>query len=697
MKTTNVLFEVGLEEMPARFMNDTEKQLKNKTIEWLKTIRLAYQNLTTYITPRRFAVLIEGLDYKQADQEEEAKGPALKIARDDEGNWTKAAIGFSKGQGKSVDDLYVKEINGTEYVFVNKFLKGKTQEELLPDFKDIILSLNFPKNMRWADQNLRFIRPIKWLVALQDENVIPFEIAGVQTSNVSFGHRFLGGKIEIKTPSNYSQLLSKQYVIAETTKRQQMIVEGIKQLEQENGWDIPVDNDLLTEVAHLVEYPTVFFGQFSEEFLHIPKEVLITSMKEHQRYFPVQTEDNQLLPYFIGVRNGTNDHIGTVSRGNEKVLQARLQDAQFFYEEDQKQSIDNNLKQLDRMVFQESLGTIADKVKRVTEISEIIATELNLPELEKKQIERAAKISKFDLVTNMVNEFTELQGIMGRKYATIFGEDDAVAQAIEEHYMPRSANDKLPASVVGSVVSIADKIDTIVGCFAVGLIPSGSQDPYALRRQALGILQINQHNSWDVNINQLIEKVFGLFDAKNISTTEKSHVLTQLESFFKQRAAYIMKEANIEADIIEAVLVNELSDFSLVLEKAQLLKERRTDVDFKDKQEAFVRVMNLAMKAEGDVTVDSKLFEKDEENQLYQSFSDIKAPYRKAMVKKNAKEALEQLTPLVEPIHQFFDNTMVMADDEQIRHNRLALLKVIADEIYQFADLTKVQWKQTQI
>ncbi|WP_018931601.1 glycine--tRNA ligase subunit beta [Gracilibacillus lacisalsi] len=697
MKTTNVLFEVGLEEMPARFMNDTEKQLKNKTIEWLKTIRLAYQNLTTYITPRRFAVLIEGLDYKQADQEEEAKGPALKIARDDEGNWTKAAIGFSKGQGKSVDDLYVKEINGTEYVFVNKFLKGKTQEELLPDFKDIILSLNFPKNMRWADQNLRFIRPIKWLVALQDENVIPFEIAGVQTSNVSFGHRFLGEKIEIRTPSNYSQLLSKQYVIAETTKRQQMIVEGIKQLEQENGWDIPVDDDLLTEVAHLVEYPTVFFGHFSEEFLHIPKEVLITSMKEHQRYFPVQTKDNQLLPFFIGVRNGTNDHIGTVSRGNEKVLQARLQDAQFFYEEDQKQSIDNNLKQLDRMVFQESLGTIADKVKRVIEISEIIATELDLTELEKKQIERAAKISKFDLVTNMVNEFTELQGIMGRKYATIFGEDDAVAQAIEEHYMPRNAHDKLPASVVGSVVSIADKIDTIVGCFAVGLIPSGSQDPYALRRQALGILQINQHNSWDVNINQLIEKVFGLFDAKNISTTEKSHVLTQLESFFKQRAAYIMKEANIEADIIEAVLVNELADFSLVLEKAQLLKEKRTDVDFKDKQEAFVRVMNLAMKAEEDVTVDSKLFEKDEENQLYQSFLDIKDLYRNAMVKKDAKEALEQLTPLVEPIHQFFDNTMVMADDEQIRHNRLALLKVIADEIHQFADLTKVQWKQTQI
>ncbi|SFL81527.1 glycyl-tRNA synthetase beta chain [Gracilibacillus orientalis] len=696
MKTTNVLFEVGLEEMPARFMNDTEKQLKNKTIDWLKNIRLAYQNLTIYITPRRFAVLIEGLAYKQADQEEEAKGPAMKIAQDDAGNWTKAAIGFSKGQGKSVDDLYVKEVNGTNYIFVNKFLKGKTQEELLQDFKDIILSLNFPKNMRWADQNLRYIRPIKWLVALQDEKIIPFEIAGVHTSNVSFGHRFLGEKITINTPSSYAKLLNDQYVIAETTKREKMITDGIKQLEQEKGWKIPVDDDLLTEVTHLVEYPTVFFGHFSEQFLHIPQEVLITSMKEHQRYFPVQTEENQLLPYFIGVRNGTSDHIETVARGNEKVLRARLQDAQFFYEEDQKQSIDHNLKQLDRMVFQESLGTIADKVKRVTEICEIIAEELDLSEQEKTQVDRAAKISKFDLVTNMVNEFTELQGTMGRKYATIFGEDDVVAQAIEEHYMPRNAYDELPNSVVGSVVSIADKIDTIVGCFAVRLIPSGSQDPYALRRQALGILQINQHSSWDLNINQLLEKVFELFDAKDISKAEKSQVLIQLESFFKQRAAYIMKEADIEADIIDAVLVSELSDFSLLLEKAQLLKDKRADSNFKDKQEAFVRVLNLATKAEGHI-VESSLFEQDEEYKLYQTYLDIKDYYQSALAKKDAKAALDQLTPLVKPIHHFFDNTMVMADNERIRHNRLALLKVIANEINKFADLTKVQWKQTQI
>ncbi|SHN11364.1 glycine--tRNA ligase subunit beta [Gracilibacillus kekensis] len=695
MKTTNVLFEVGLEEMPARFMNDTEIQLKNKTIEWLKEIRLNYQKLSTFITPRRFAVLIEGLDEKQEDQEEEAKGPSVNIAKDQDGNWTKAAIGFSKGQGKTVEDIYLKEIKGTEYVFVNKFLKGKTQKELLPQFKEIILSLNFPKNMRWANQTLRFIRPIKWLVALRDQTVIPFEITGVPTSNISYGHRFLGEKFIIKEPTDYQTLLEKQYVIADTKKREKMIVDGIHTIEDKQGWNIPVDATLLEEVTHLVEYPTVFSGTFSEEFLHIPKEVLVTSMKEHQRYFPVQSQNEDLLPYFIGVRNGTTDHIETVSRGNEKVLRARLQDAQFFFEEDQKQSIESNLKHLNRIVFQENLGTIADKVKRVVEISTIIGKELSLSQVAQNQIRRAASISKFDLVTNMVNEFTELQGTMGRKYAKIFGEDDAVAQAIEEHYMPRNAQDQLPESIIGSVVSIADKIDTIVGCFAVGLIPSGSQDPYALRRQALGILQINQHNQLGINIMDLIQQVFALFEQTNIPTSEKSSVLQQLESFFKQRAAYIMKEEYIEADIIDALLVNPLSDFSYMLEKGKVLKSKRSKIDFKDKQEAYVRVLNLASKAEGDEVLDASLFVKEEENNLYEAYLDVKEDYNEALANKNAL-AIDLLSPLIQPIHFFFDHIMVMDKNTKIRDNRLALLQIIADDVKKYADLTKVQWKQTQ-
>ncbi|WP_066192921.1 MULTISPECIES: glycine--tRNA ligase subunit beta [Gracilibacillus] len=694
MKTTNVLFEVGLEEMPARFMNDTERQLKDRTMEWLEQVRLTYQTITTYITPRRFAVLITELADKQPDQEEEAKGPALKIAKNEQGNWTKAAIGFSKGQGKSVEDLYVKEVSGTEYVFVRKFIAGKTQDQLLADFKDIILHLNFPKNMRWGDQDLRYVRPIKWLVALKDDQVIPFEIAKVPTGNISKGHRFLGGTVEINDPLTYEQLLSDQYVIAQAQDRKERIVAGIETLANDKGWVIPVDKDLLTEVTHLVEYPTVFYGKFSEEFLQLPKEVLITTMKEHQRYFPVENAKGELLPYFIGVRNGTAEHVDTVARGNEKVLRARLQDAQFFFEEDQKQSIENNLAQLKRMVFQEKMGTIADKVIRVEKISAWIANMLQLNDKQKSQVTRTAQISKFDLVTNMVNEFTELQGIMGRKYAEMFGEDRVVAQAIEEHYMPRNTHDDLPESTVGAIVSMADKLDTVVGCFAVGLIPSGSQDPYGLRRQALGILQIVQAKQWELNITEVCEQVLALFTEENILEGSKEQITAQIESFFKQRSVYIMKEAGLDPDVIDAVLASQLADFSFLIKKGEVLQEKKTDQDFKDSQEAFVRVLNLAVKAEEQTKIDTALFQNQEEANLYQTYLDRKEPFTEALAQKDASRALSVLAPLVTPIHAFFDHSMVMDKDMAIRHNRLSLLNQIAKQLLCFADLTKVQWKQ---
>ncbi|PWU68492.1 glycine--tRNA ligase subunit beta [Gracilibacillus dipsosauri] len=691
MKTTNVLFEIGLEEMPARFMDNTEKELKEKTINWLEEVRLSYQKINTYITPRRFAVLIEGLQLKQEDQVEEAKGPAEKIAKDENGGWTKAAIGFSKGQGKTVEDLYMKSVKGTNYVFVKKFIEGKSTVELLPQFKEVILNLHFPKSMRWANESIRYIRPIKWIVALQDHEVIPLSIAGVKSSNITYGHRFLGGKITIDQPLQYEQLLEREYVIAVAHKREQLILEGIKRLEEQNNWQIPVDQDLLTEVKNLVEFPTVFSGKFHESFLHLPKEVLITTMKEHQRYFPVQSTEGELYPYFIGVRNGTAEHIDTVARGNEKVLRARLQDAQFFYEEDQKQSIERNIDKLTRMVFQEKLGTIADKSKRIVNISEIIVDHLGLSEKDRTLVKRAAEICKFDLVTNMVTEFTELQGIMGRNYAYIFGEDPAVAQAIEEQYMPRHANAALPESIVGTVVSIADKLDTIVGCFSVGLIPSGSQDPYALRRQALGVIQMIAHQGWSLNLDRLVKEVQALY-----STKGDNKVLSQLESFFKQRVAYIMKEDNIEADVIDAVLINELVNISFVKRKALVLSEKRNDPTFKAKQEAYVRVINLANKAEKIDSVRPELFENEQEKQLFGTYQSIQSAYLELLQQQKAQEALTALDPLVQPIHQFFDHTMVMADNEMVRANRLSLLSVIAKDIKKFADLTLIQWKQVQ-
>jgi glycyl-tRNA synthetase beta chain len=694
MTTTNVLFEVGLEEMPARFMSDTEKQLHEKTIAWLASIRLKYDQLHTFITPRRFAVQIIGLETKQDDEEEEVKGPAVKIAKDEANNWTKAAIGFTKGQGKSVEDIYTKEVNGTEYIFVKKFTAGQSVDTLLPDFKSVILDLHFPKNMRWSNQTLRYIRPIKWLVALRDEQIIPFEITNVKTSNYTFGHRFLGGKTVITKPEQYEQLLNEQHVIVDSNKRQQKIVNEIKELEQQHNWVIPIDESLLEEVTHLVEYPTVFYGEFEKRFLDIPKEVLITSMKEHQRYFPVMNHTSELQPFFVAVRNGTNQHIEKVAKGNEKVLRARLQDAQFFYEEDQQLSIERNVQQLSKMVFQEQLGTIADKVNRVNKIAKIIARKLSLQDDVTQKVTRASEICKFDLVTNMVNEFTELQGVMGHKYALIFGEDKEVAQAIEEHYLPKSAKSELPKSLVGSVVSVADKLDTIIGCFTVGLIPSGSQDPYALRRQALGIVQIVKERNWDINISELIKEVQQLY-IDFTTSEEMANIHEQLHTFFKQRAAYIMKEENIEQDVVEAVLAGKLEKFAFMIEKAHLLSEKRNDLSFKTKQEAFVRVLNLASKVSEEVDVDPQKFKNNEEKALFEKYQAIHTDYLKALTNKKASVAIELLSQLVTPINAFFDHTMVMDKDESIKMNRLALLSYISKDIKQFADLTEINWKQT--
>ncbi|MBM7569635.1 glycine--tRNA ligase subunit beta [Aquibacillus albus] len=693
MTTSNILFEIGLEEMPARFLNDAQQQLEQKSIEWLENLRLPYEEIQTFVTPRRLAILLKGVASKQPDQEEEARGPAKKIAQDEEGNWSKAAIGFTKGQGKSVDDIYFKEIKGTEYVFVNKYIKGQETEELLPGFKDTLLSLTFPKNMRWGELNIRYARPIRWIVALNDSKIIPMEIADVKSSNYSYGHRFLGEKIQLLDALDYEHTLKEQYVIANSAERKKRILEELKNIEQEMNWEIMIDDSLLDEVRHLVEYPTVFYGSFSEEFLTVPEEALITSMKEHQRYFPVRSKNGTLLPNFVAVRNGDDQFIETVAKGNEKVLRARLSDARFFYEEDQKQTIKQNLDKLKRMVFQEKLGTIADKVNRVVAISKEMTDLLHLSPEETKNVIRAAEICKFDLVTNMVNEFTELQGIMGEKYARLFGENKAVATAINEHYMPRHANDRLPNSTEGAIVSIADKLDTIIGCISVGILPSGSQDPYALRRQALGILQIINEKEWKINLESLFESTQSIIDNDDIKTINKEEVNQTVREFFKGRASYILKEENIDQDIIDAILASDLENFAFTLEKAKLLMEMKQDESFKDVQEAFVRVLNLASKGK-DTGVDPNLFQNEYEKKLFESFNEVESKYGKVMEQGNAREAVNIVSHLSTPIHEFFDHTMVMVEDEKIKHNRLSLLNKIASMVFTFADLTKVQWKQ---
>ncbi|MEC0304093.1 glycine--tRNA ligase subunit beta [Terribacillus saccharophilus] len=695
MQNKDVLFEIGLEEMPARFLPGTIEQLETKTTAWLNELGLSFEKVLVHATPRRVAVTILSLSDKQPDIEEEVKGPALRIAKDEAGQWSKAAQGFTRGQGATVEDIYTKDVDGTEYIYVKKFVKGQHAADLLPSFKDVLLSLHFPKNMRWGSGNLRYARPIRWIVALYDESVIPMEIAGTESSNLTYGHRFLGKTATIDNPAAYASVLEEQFVIVDQEKRQQMIIDGIRQLETANGWHIPIDEDLLEEVLYLVEYPTVFHGDFAASFLDLPQEVLITSMKEHQRYFPVTDPTGQLLPHFIGVRNGNSDHLENVARGNEKVLRARLQDAEFFFAEDKAQPIEKAQEKLAKMVYQVELGTLQDKVDRVTKIAKMISEAAAINKETAARAERAASIAKFDLVTNMVNEFTELQGIMGEKYARHFGEADSVAQAIREQYMPLSSHGALPESVEGTIVSIADKLDTIVGSMVIGNVPTGSQDPYGLRRQAIGIIQMLWKTDWQITVEEIVDRTVKLFEQQALPTVEKNTYTEDIRNFFKQRASQLLKEEGISHDVVEAVLSVQIGNYPYTLAKAKTLQVLRQDENFKPVQEALGRVINLAKKG-ADQGVEEALFENEYEKQLYSMLNQNKTAYMEAASNRQAKEALDTLAAFADTIHTFFDHTMVMAEDEKLKTNRLSLLNQLAALILSYADVTKVQWKQVQ-
>lgn len=689
----NVLFEIGLEELPARFIDDALNQLGDKTKSWLEELRISYAKIETFSSPRRLAVLIHDIEETQATIEEEAKGPAIHIAKDNDGNWTKAAIGFTKGQGKSVEDIYTKDVKGTTYIFVNKVIKGKPTISLLPEFKEIIESLQFGKNMRWGDKSLRYARPIRWLVALYEEEIIPFEIAGVKTGSLTYGHRFLGGQVTLTNPLEYEKTMEDSFVIVNTKKREKMIINGIKKVETDGNFHVPIDQDLLDEVRNLVEYPTVFIGSFEQEYLELPDEVLVTSMKEHQRYFPVLDESGTLLPHFIGVRNGDSNAIETVIKGNEKVLRARLSDAQFFYEEDQKNPIDFYMEKLNNVVFQEKLGTIGNKVDRVVRLVRDISAALEIDDLTIQNAVRAAKISKFDLMTNMVNEFTELQGIMGEKYARIFGEDESVANAIREHYMPTSAGGVLPESIVGSIVSVADKLDTIVGCIGVGLKPTGSQDPYGLRRQATGILRIINDREWEISVQDLFRIALELYRSLQLDGYNTENIEDELHQFVQQRVAFVLKEQGIEQDIIQAITSKQIGIMSDMVKKASILSAKRNDPSFKPIQEALVRVLNLAEKTD-EMNIDQELFETESESKLFDSYEIVYDNYTKKIEEGDYQAAFTYLESLADPIHLFFEHNMVMSDNVQLKKNRLALLNRIALLLHSFADLNAIEWKQ---
>lgn len=684
------LLEIGLEELPARFVTPSMQQLEAKVKEWLKAERLEYKQIAAYATPRRLALVIEQLSETQPDIEEEAKGPAKKIAYDQDGNWSKAAQGFARGQGVSTEDLFFKEVNGIEYIFANKFVAGKKTIELLPAIQEIITSLHFPKNMRWGSYNLKFARPIQWLIALFGKEIIPFSITDIQTSNTTYGHRFLGKQITINEPSEYVSALLGEYVIVNPHERKEAIRNQIQAMTDGNDWVIPINEDLLEEVHHLVEYPTALSGSFDKEFLSLPKEVLITSMREHQRYFPVESKNGELLPHFVTVRNGDHQHLENVSKGNEKVLRARLSDAAFFYAEDQKLDISSALSQLEQIVYHEDLGSIGDKVRRVSKVVSLLTDELKVDASTKVTAERVAAIGKFDLVTQMVYEFPELQGRMGEVYAELAGEKIEVAKAINEHYQPRFAGDSSPSSLAGTIVSIAEKLDTIVACFAIGLIPTGSQDPYALRRQAAGVVQMLNDYELDISFEEIIQFTLNVVEEKQLLKRTRKELEKDLIEFFKLRLKASLQEKNVSYDVIDAVLQETVGHIPTLVKKAKIITEERSNSSFKSMVEALSRVTNIAKKAENKVSIDEKLFEKEEERQLYLDYKNLEKVVYQALSQGDIEKAFSALNGIVPSINNYFDHIMVMSDDQRLKDNRLSQMEELASVIRLFANFQEI-------
>lgn len=692
MPNDDFLLEIGVEEMPARFVDQARKQLLERTEDWLKKQRISYADIQSFATPRRLAVLVEQLAHKQEDTAEEAKGPAQKIAVDEQGNWTKAALGFAKSQGIDPNQLILKSVKGQEYIFAQKFQAGQQTIQLLPQIKEVITAMTFPKKMRWGANDFAFVRPISWIVALFGSEVIPFEITGVHTGKQSRGHRVLGQTIDIEQPSYYEKMLLEEYVIANVSDRKESIVNQLKQLEQKNDWHIPIDEQLLNEVTHLVEYPTAISGSFDEQFLQLPSNVLITSMKEHQRYFPVQDDQGNLLPYFVTLRNGQEDEAGIVSKGNEKVLRARLADAQFFFEEDQKLKISRALSQLENVVFHEELGSIGDKVRRVRQLATNLAQQLGIDESGLAKVDRAATICKFDLITNMVDEFPKLQGKMGEIYARKAGEDEEVACAISDHYLPRFAHDRLPQTEIGAIISIADKLDTIIACFSLDLKPSGSQDPYALRRQAAGVIRIIAEKKWPFNLSKLIDMTIQVLSHRQLMKRTEDETSQELIPFFTLRMKQLLQEKQVRYDVIDAVLEVEQGDVVAVFAKADILmiKMKHTD-DFKSFIEACTRVHNLAQKLNRDIEhIDVHFFEHEAEHALLETFEKVHTQFHQAVKASDWESAFESLRGLIKPIEHYFEHVMIMAESDDVRYNRLALLRKITQLNAQFADFSQM-------
>lgn len=708
-----LLFEIGTEEIPAKFMPGILKQLKELAAAKMQELRIPFEDITVYGTPRRMAFIAGGVAETQADVVVEAKGPSVKIAYVS-GAPSKAAQGFARGQGVDVKDLVVRD----NYVYAVKHLAGQPVVELLPGLlMDILTSLSFPKTMRWADYEFRFVRPIRWMVALFGDQIIPVEICGVKSGKFSMGHRFMQqslkaaaesqgllsaalskvgnkvysalagvkGAVEIPSAGDYKKVMYDNFVMVDQDERRTLILQQIKDLAAQNGGEAEINEDLLEEVNYLVEWPTALCGKFEEKFLSLPKECIITPMREHQRYFPVLDEDGNLLNKFITVRNGGSEHLDIVTHGNERVLRARLSDAEFFFNEDRATKLEDRLEKLKTVSFQEGLGNMYDKSERLVKMAEMLRFAINTP-VDEEELRRCALLCKTDLVTGMVIEFTELQGVMGREYALLDGEKPEVATGIFEHYLPRFAGDALPATTIGRIVGIGDKLDNICATFSRGLAPTGSQDPYALRRQALGVINILLDANYHISLAKIIAGTLYLLDIK---PEETGKLVPQIMEFFKQRLRNLLMDQGIRYDVIDAVFADKRNDDMVDL--AVRCKALAAYVEAGNAEplvQISVRVSNLCKKIEKEVAISGALFKDESENKLHEVVAAVSKKIIPEIVLYDYAAVLKAGEKVIEPVNTFFDNVMVMDEDENVKNNRLAMLEEVRGIVNAVGDLS---------
>jgi glycyl-tRNA synthetase beta chain len=672
------LLEIGTEEIPARFISHGVESLKEAFKRYLDENAVEYEGITGYATPRRLAILIKDVSERQKDRVKELTGPPTKISFDKNGAPTNAATGFAKSLNLEVKDLKTIKTERGEYLSAVIEEKGaKTEDILSRDLPDIIASLQFPKAMRWGSGTLKFVRPIHWILALFGTEVVQFELDGLKSGNISFGHRFISpDPVRINNPSEYVPSLLSSHVVADVEERRGMIINGIKRIESERGCKVHNDAELLDTVTSLVEYPSVVLGSFKADYLSLPKELPVTVMKTHQKYFSVEDAEGNLLPHFIVISNTKEENSGIVRRGAERVLKARLEDARFYFTEDQKLPLWDYVEKLKAVTFQEKLGSIYEKIERVAYICSFIADKLNSKNRE--SLLRASMLCKADLVTGIVREFPELQGYMGMTYALNSGEAKEVASGIYEHYFPRYAGDALPSGEIGSIISLADKIDNIASFFLLDLIPSGSEDPFALRRQAAGIINILGTRGYPLSLDMLIETALkGLEGYTPSIKALKGSII----KFFLQRLEGMLSTEGYSHDIVQSVMPARDINIGDIKERLDLLSAMKKEPGFPELLTAAKRVYNILAKA-APSAVKRDLLREDEEKELYSVTANVTGRLR--------EPGFKALFELKEPINNFFDAVMVMDKAAEIRANRLALLFTVKNAFDIIGDFSKI-------